>query len=292
LNYKGIKSDVALAATFDHICDCNFPSLCSANHVICVANIGGKRIVLDPTDPIHLSGTSVESIQGHSILIINQTGGEYYKINATAPQENIFNYEIALKAGSSGKSMEGEFSSSYNGISGNFLRREFNDNSKDKINAICKKHYESVFGNQTVSNLNISNSGTPSIKGKLSVNGKIINDGNNRFLFLDFLPRIIENQDRETLLYGTFLGNTQDKKVNLKIQMDEPFKTFSPISYNLSDKGVSLNIQISSPSEYLIECNYEFVIDYVFIDKKNLEIVNQALKTLKKIINEPIILKS
>ena len=49
INYKGIKSDIALAATFDHISDCNFPSLSSANHVITTAYVNNEIILLEKT---------------------------------------------------------------------------------------------------------------------------------------------------------------------------------------------------------------------------------------------------
>ena len=74
--------------------------------------------------------------------------------------------------------------------------------------------------------------------------------------------------------------------------MDEPFKHFSPIEHTFSDKGVSLSYKITAPSDSIIECNYEFILDYIFIDRENLDMVNEILKSFKKITNEPIILKN
>ncbi len=293
LNYKGIKSYIALAATYDHISDCDFPSLSSANHVICIAYIKDKPIILDPTDPIHFPETPVQSIQNRSILIINSNGGEFYKISSFSPQQNLINYEIGLEVNSNGMVMEGEFKVNYEGISGNFLKRALLYTSDDKANTAGKKHYESVFGNQSISDFKINyHNKTIKSEGKILVNGKIFKDGENRFLFIDFLPRIIETEDRETLLEGTHLGSPFNKKVSLKIKMDEPFQTFNSIEHTFSNKGVSLFLKISSPSEYTIECNYEFVFDYIFIEKENLDITNEILTSFKKITNEPIIFKT
>ena len=74
--------------------------------------------------------------------------------------------------------------------------------------------------------------------------------------------------------------------------MDESFETFNPIEYTFSNKGVSLNLKITNSSDSIIECNYEFIIDYFFIDKENLDITNEILKSFKKVINEPVILKN
>ena len=293
LNYKGIKSYIALAATYDHISDCDFPSLSSANHEICVAYLNNKPVLLDPTDPIHIPQTTVESIQEHSIFIIKPDSGEFYKINRLSPQQNVIRYEIALKADSSQKSLEGEFKAVYQGISGNFLRRTFIDLNNDELNKVGNKHYESVFGNQSITDLKINMSrNSVETEGKLSVKGKIFNDADNRYLFIDFLPRIIEQVDRETMLEGIFLGNTIDKKVKLRIVTDKTFEAFSPIEHTFSKKGVSLKLRITNPYDSVIECDYEFILDYIYIEKDNLDIINEALKTFKKITNEPIILKN
>jgi len=292
LNYKGIKSDIALAATYDHISDCDFPSLSSANHVICLAYLKDKTVLLDPTDPIHLAETPVQSLQKRSILIVNSNGGAFYKADSFSPQENLISYNISLEANANKNLMKGFFKVKYNGISGNFLKREYRYVGAAKTLTSGKRHYESVFANQSISDLKISNyNKTFGAEGKLSVNGKIINDGNNGFLFIDFLPRIFESEERETLLEGTRLGSPFKKKINLKIRMDTPFKTFKPVEHTLSDNGVSLYLKISSPSEFIIECNYEFVFDHISIKHENVDITNEILTSFKKILNEPIIFK-
>lgn len=293
LNYKGIKSNVALAATYNHISDCDFPSLGSANHVVCVTYMNGKPIILDPTDPIHIPETPVQSIQERSILIIEPSGGEFYKVNGFPPQQNEINYEIALKAYPDRKLMEGNFKAVYKGISGNYLRREFMDVSSDSKNSNQNEHYESVFGNQSVDDLHIHNHAkTIEVEGLLSVNGKIFDDSDNRFLFIDFLPRLIETEDRETLLEGTHLGSTIYKNVMLKITLDKSFEAFDPVEYNFSNEGISLKMKITNSSDLNIECNYEFFLDHIFIDNENLDIINEIIESFNKISNEPVILKN
>lgn len=290
LNYKGIKSDIALAATYDHISDCDFPSLSSANHVICVAYINDKPIILDPTDPIHFSGTPVQSIQKRSILIINSEGGKYHKLSSFSPQQNLIHYNLELEANSEKMLINGGFTAVYKGISGNFLKRELLYSSSDLTNNVIKKHYETVFGNQAITDFKITNhNNIIETEGLIAINGKIFKDGNSRLLFIDFLPRIIETVERETLLEGTHLGSPFSKIVNVQIKMDQPIQMFNPIEHSISKKGISLALKISSTSEFIIECNYEFVYDYIIIEKENLDTTNEILTSFKEIINEPII---
>ena len=292
LNYKGIKSDIALAATSQHISDCDFPSLSSADHVVCLAYINEKAIVLDPTDPIHYMNTPVESIQERSVLIINNEGGEFYQIPTFLPSQNAINYNITLKENSDKELMQGNFSVNYGGISGNYLKRMQSYAGTKKALSVGIKHYESVFGNQSISDLKINNQ-TKEItsEGSITVNGKIIKDGENRFLFIDFLPRIFESEERETLLDGTHIGSSFHKKINLEIQMDDPIEMFNTIKHSFSENGISLNLEISSSSENKIKCTYDFIFDHIFINQENKVNTNKILTSFKKIINEPIVFR-
>lgn len=292
LNYKGIKSDIALAATSQHISDCDFPSLSSADHVVCLAYIDDNPILLDPTDPIHFMNTPVESIQERSVLIINDKGGEFYKAPTFSASQNVINYNITLKANANDLLMRGEFDVHYGGISGNYLKRMQSYAGTEKAISVGIKHYESVFNNQSVSNLKIKNQSKEiTSEGSITVSGKIIKDGDNRFLFVDFLPRIFESEERETLWEGTRIGSSFHKKINLEIQMDESFQTFNSIQHSFSENGVTLDLEISSPSENVIRYTYDFVFDHIFIDQQNMIGTNKILISFKKIINDPIVFK-
>lgn len=295
LNYKGIKSRIALAATYDHISDCNFPSISSANHAICIAYLNGRPIILDPTDPIHFPEDPVQSIQKRSILIINSNGGEFYEAPGFTPDQNLIRYDIDVEANSEDTVISGVFKAVYNGISGNFLRRPLLYVDSDKALRISKRHYEYVFGNQSINDLRIDSGiermDKMEVDGMLSVKGKLFKDGKNRFLYIDFLPRLMESEDRETLLEGTFIGNPFKKIVSMKIKMNEPIETFKSIEKTFKQKGVNLFIKISNPSEFILKCDYEFTFDYIQIDDENMDATNEVFKSYQKFINEPIIFK-
>ncbi|WP_229724647.1 transglutaminase-like domain-containing protein [Winogradskyella forsetii] len=292
LRYKGIECDLALAATFDHISDCDFPSLSSANHVICVAYINDEKILLDPTDPIHLQGTPVQSLQDRTILIVNSEGGSFYKVNRFKPEQNIINYQLDLKINSDNDIVEGAFQIDYKGISSNYLRRILDIEGQMDFNVFSHRFLEEVLGNQQISNLDYTDSSKGlNFKGDISIKGKTFSDESNRYLFIDFLPRLIDPESRETLIEGTYIGNTFKKILTAKISLNEPIETFETIEHYHKGDGLSLRVMISAISDSVIECQYSFVFDHILTEKENIDTINKILNSFKNIINEPIVLK-
>lgn len=292
LKYKGIKSDIALAATFDHISDCDFPSLSSANHVICIAYLNNKKVLLDPTDFIHRERDPVQSLQDRTIFIINSNGGSFYKTSKFSPKKNEISYTLNLKLNSEKSIIDGFFNINYEGISGNFIKRYHKSENKKDFYNFVKTLYEEVLGNQSITNLKFKEAPNKlSFNGDLSITGKTFNDDKHKYLFIDFLPRIFDTESRETLLEGTYLRNPFHKKTRVKITLDEPIHSFKNIEYIYNGEGVSFILKIIYISELELECNYDFVFDHIFIDKNNIKKTNEILKSFKKIINEPIVLK-
>lgn len=292
LKYKGIDSDIALAATFDHISDCDFPSLSSANHVIAIVYINGETILLDPTDPIHRVGTPVESLQNRSILIVNSNGGSFYKVNGFSPQQNEIYYKLNLNIDKN-DIIKGTFDIDYKGLSSNYLRRIQKDEGEKKFADFAETFYYEIFGNQSISDLTITNEPDKlHLQGDISINGKTFKDDSNKYIFIDFLPRLIETQSRETLIEGTYLNNPYNKKVLVKIKLEEPIEIFTPIEQRYKGEGISLDLTIKAISKLEIECYYDFIFDHIFIEKENISKTNEIMNSFKEIINAPIVLKA
>lgn len=292
LNYKGIKSDIALAATFDHISDCDFPSLSSANHVICVAYLNNTEILLDPTDPIHQQETPVQTLQGRSILIINSKGGKFLEVKQFTPPQNSIKYQMSLKVDSKKMLLSGNFDIKYDGISDNYLQRLSKYETETDFNDYINSFFKETFGNQGISNLTQTNiSNKFNFLGNIEISGKTFNDDDSKYLFLDFAPKLIENENRENLLAGTYIGYPFQKTVVIDITLDESIVPFKLKNYNFNGKGISLNLIIKSISDNKIQMNYDFIFDHIFIDENNISDTNKLLKAFKKIINDPIILK-
>lgn len=292
LNYKGIKSDVALAATFDHTSDCDFPSLSSANHVICIAYIGNKEILLDPTDPIHTQETPVQSLQTRTILVVNAEGGKFLEVKPFSPQQNKISCQMSLKLDSSTMLITGSFDINYAGISDNYLQRAYTYQSGKKFDTYIKSYFEEIFRNQPITNLVTTNTNRKlSFKGDITISGKTFNDGASKYLFPDFLPKLIETESRESLLDGTYIKYPFQKEVKVSIQLDEAIEKFETKKYKYGGEGASLIVKIGFVSDQEVQLTYDFIFDHIFINRNNIDITNDILKSFKKVINEPIIFK-
>jgi hypothetical protein len=188
--------------------------------------------------------------------------------------------------------MSGSFKADYNGISGNFLRWTFYNSDKDEKEKLGHEHFESVFNDETLSNLSFSTSGEIlTTEGQIRIDGKIFKDGDNRLVFLDFLPPLFETENRETLLKGTYIGNPFKKEVKLRISMDEPIEKFSPITRSFSENGIEFNLSIVRESEFMIEYKYEFIFNELFVNEINQETTNSVLNSFNKLANEPIVFR-
>jgi hypothetical protein len=213
-------------------------------------------------------------------------------MKAGSTDDNIIEYLIELQSDSMHMNLEGTFSVSYEGITGNFIKRRFLNHSDRETLTIAKKHYSSVFSDQTISNLMIDNrKGKLVTDAELTVKGKIFDIDDKRLLFIDFLPGILENLDRDQLIEGMYIGNTIGKKVKLRIVLDRSFEAFPAITHLFKENGVELSVEISNPTDRTIICIYKFDMKHITIDKTNLNIINEILKSFKNLINEPIILK-
>ncbi len=291
LNYKGVECNLALAATFNHISDCDFPSLGSANHIVSVAWLDGRPVLLDPTDPIHTQNHPIQSMQGRKILIVSPRGGEFFQVETYPPHNNRVSYDMQLQACSDQSLLSGGFSVQYEGISGNFLKRTFLDLSGERKHRLARQHYTTVFNNQAIPEItHLEDQEWVAARGELSMRGKIFNDRNRQLIFFDFLPRLIESEQRETLLEGTYIGNTMSKHVNVMLTMDRDFEPFDLISHVHEENGVSLSLTISNPSQRVIHVEYEFILDHIYMDEENTDLVNQILNAFKKLSDEPLIL--
>ena len=291
LEYKGIESNVALAATFDHINDCDFPSLSSANHVICVAYLDNSPVLLDPTDPIHVQGTPIQSLQNRKILIINPDGGNFHTVSTFSPEQNKVTYDLNITLNSEENTIDGIFKISYSGISDNYLRRALHYESKADFEIYANNHFEEIFGNQKIKSLKRTDiSNKLNFEGNILIEGKTFDDNSKKYIFIDFLPRLIETESQENLLEGSHLNSNFQKKVTAKITLDKPIQSFDLKKFEYNEKDISLLMEIKFISDLEIEITYDFVFNYFFIKNNNVKEINDVLKYFKKITNEPIIL--
>lgn len=96
LSDAGITSYLALSASSSHHSDMDFPSVSSANHMICVVpNEDGSYTVLDATDDKSSARLPSRHTQGRQILIMKDQP-EYYRIPDVDARQNLEQFTIDL----------------------------------------------------------------------------------------------------------------------------------------------------------------------------------------------------
>ena len=291
LKYKGIDARNAMASSFDYICDTDFPSLSSANHVICVAQAGGKRLLLDPTDYLHRIGDPVQSLQNKTIFITGSDGGEYYRVKPLPPEKNLNEYTFNLKL--SDNTLTGNIHASWNGFSGNTIRNLYKQNPKSEFDKLITKHLENMLGNQHLSNIQTTvDDDMVEITGELTVRGKYYSDNTNKgFLFFDFIPGLFDfDYKTYKIKEETFTGSTIYKKISVIINFDKNINHLTFNNVQINDNLLSLNLSVQKIADSMIQIELQFKYNHVWVDFQTMDQVNRCIETYLKKSNEPVII--
>ncbi len=97
LRRKGVEAYLGITATIIHRNDMNFPSLSSADHMICVVKAGDRWLFLDPTDKLS-DLTSVScGIQGRKVFVIGYQRGVYLTVPMEPSSGNADSFYFDLK---------------------------------------------------------------------------------------------------------------------------------------------------------------------------------------------------
>jgi len=96
LRSKGVEAYLGITATIIHRNDMNFPSLSSADHMICVVKTGDKWLFLDPTDKLSDLGRVSCGIQGRSVFVIGYQRGVYLTVPMEPSSRNADSFYFDL----------------------------------------------------------------------------------------------------------------------------------------------------------------------------------------------------
>ncbi len=291
LRYKGIDARVALASAFNHISDTDFPSLSSSNHEICVVYRNNLPVLLDPTDALHNPGQPVQSLQGRTIFVIGENGGEYLHIDPLNPEENHTDCNIDLKL--TDNTLAGKFRIERNGFSGYYLRNLVMTSTKKDFDNSITEYLESIFGNQTVKNLRtIAGDDKMIITGELVVKGKYYLDSQSSgYLFIDFIPGLFDLDSRTyKIKEETYIGATIDKNISLTVDLGASIGKFAYSGVSMQDNNYTFNISADKLSESVLKVRYDFRYNSVWINREHMNRVNQLIETYLQKTNEPLII--
>jgi hypothetical protein len=289
LRYKGINAYMALASTFDHLCDGNFPSLCSFDHMICVIDPCKHPVFLDPTDPLHIIGNPIESLQNRTIFIIDSEHAGFIKVPELELEQNRSNCRIELTL--INKELIGNFHYTLEGFSGNSIRMMHYIYLPGEFDKKMIEYLKSQFNNHAVSNVKTAfTDKAVEICGDLLIRNLYYSEQNNGYLFLDFLPYLFDNYPRNAaILAERYLGSVINKQVEVQIDFNRPVShiQFPEIVKTGNDFSYQTNNTVTSASRVIFSSHFTY--NQIWIDNNHIESLNAIIDTYKKNSNEPAI---
>jgi len=290
LKYKGFDANLALAATVDYFCDFDFPTLASANHLICTVKSDSGLILLDPTDISHMIGQPVQSLQGKTIFVTGPTEPYYYRVPVLSPGENNFNINLNLTNHSN--SLEGNFRIIMSGYIGNVFKWTALRQGSSDLRILFEKELKEIFQNQSIDGISwIFQGDSLEIRGRIKYSNRYYMANNIGYLYMDFIPQIFsdnfhKHKIREEILLGTTVNKNLSMVVNFndtihKMEYNPLFEKRDPCLFDFTVDRISGNS---------ICIRYSFEFNKIRIEAGDFENVNTLIDEFNRKSHETIVL--
>jgi hypothetical protein len=290
LRYKGYNANLAICATLMHFCDFTFPSLVSGDHVICTIKTDSLYILLDPTDVNHIIGQPVQSLQGNTIFITGKNGPLYYKVPILESANNQF--KINLNLTFQNNCLDGDFKVLLSGYTGNDLKWAVINQSQNDVHQLFKSQLQEIFHNTSVDDFwwNIE-SDTVIIQGKLKYYNKCYLSGKQGYLYLDFLPDILQKDlSAAKVSEKILIGYTMQKTFHMVINFRDAIMNADYLPFKEISDSYDYELDVCRLNNKSLSVNYYFDYNKIWIDKNDSENLNNLIKRINNKSHETIIL--
>ncbi|HBH05964.1 MAG TPA: hypothetical protein DDX92_05125 [Flavobacteriales bacterium] len=288
LKVNGIDSYLALSSTISHLYDLDFPSLSSANHLICVVVKNDSVIVLDATEDDCVYGNPSTQIQGRNIYVINDTGGFIYNVPQLTSTENSSLIEIQI-AQQSDKSFKGSFKAQFNGIGAVEMKRITRKYSFHDAKNIVEKYLVSRSKNVSYQLINAQNDRTVKLEGEVYVEPNAsMNARNNLYIDLGLLLNPFELEFTETRAGNYTTYQTLNSKYIYTFKLAEDITALTVPSIEKFCQFGSFSLEGRKVSNREFELTYNYRLDQMIFtpeERNSLsEFNSEVLKTLDKYV--------
>jgi hypothetical protein len=288
LAHFDINAHLALSSSISHPFDLDFPSISSANHVVCAILTNNKWTILDATDNTCYFGNPSTHIQGRNIYIIGENEGILHHIKPIPPANNQAVCSLKIKI--SDEKINGSLSYSLLGISASKLLYKSDRYSHQQLIEQYTSSLEASIKGMEIENLTIEiNRDNATIEGNFNLSDKLLNNyKEKKLLSLSFLPyphayskSIDKNEELE--MYQTSLN-----LYSVALEFDNPVQLTSPkeISAEFDEMKYSFTIHRPSPSNIQIE--YKLELDKMTIDENCRLDFNNLNQTIIKTLSETL----
>lgn len=278
LNYKGIEAWPALTNIGNTDMSFDFPSLSSANHLVCAVKRNDSWLILDATDDFHQIGDPLLALQGRKLFIV--TGNSFalydYPISESGNNQSVTSVFLELKE----TTISGTFETVYYGLSGYFFKFLKNYYSQRDFNFFLKEYMNSNSEEIKFTGLEVlEENKTVILKGNVEVDGSVINRIEDKtYVLLSFLPFPIPKLiNRKEVQNDLFLENTINAVLDIKIDLKQPIHNilFNPLDFER--ENTKFQMSASGKGSNILRINYVFSINDINVNQKNIDDINQML---------------
>ena len=268
LQSVNIPSYMALSSTRGHRYDLNFPSISSANHVICLAQFEGQDYYLDATDNACPLGLPSQHIQDRQIFICSDTGS-FNAIPLIEATTNLDKLDIVLTE--KNEDFFGTLTETKFGMAASesiSIRKNFSNNKFDFINKKILKNKYPTFHTDSIRYHSSNTDLYPKIEYRATcspqadITSKI---GKNYYLNLDFLPKndffaILKAEWNDTILY---IPHSFKNEYLIKLAFENNVEMITPKKIKVEEsKNLWFSFECSQSNansfliHYIYYCNY------------------------------------
>lgn len=290
LVYKGIDARMALASSLSHRFNLDFPTIASANHVVCVIKVDNEWIELDATDKhCKYLNPSVHT-QGRNIFILGEQDNYYHKIKKIPYTENLDSTYSNLRLENG--ILKGSLSSYKNGLASNsyYAIKEYYNTSKfeDWINKKIKEEYISF----NINNIKYEvNSNTTSIDFFINQKNSTITTIKTKYYlpitnlipFPHQFPKKLK-PDEKLITYETIF-----KKGCIILNFNEDVKLNNNPETHFFDQQLRFDFNTKIIDSKTIELNYTLIIDEVELKDSLVISYNNLNDAISEILNKSIV---
>lgn len=290
LRYKGYNANLALASTLTHLCDFDFPSLSSGNHLICTVKTDTALLLLDGTDTNHRLGEVVESLQGRTILVTDKEAPYYYKVPVVPSNKN--RYIINLDLQSINNNLVGSFNVVLSGFIDAEIRHFVKNDTEKLIQKLLDYRMEELFQNKLIDSVTsyVYNDSIV-IKGLIRYPNKLLSTGDITYLFLDNIPNLFPNVFHKIKLEDkALLSSTIEKILSMKVNFNTPIKSIDFKPFEVKNDLFSFNIDATSPNDSSVLVNYSFDYNKIWIESSDFKSINTLIDNFNKKCHEAVTL--
>lgn len=283
----GYDAQLALSATIGHTFDLDFPSLSSANHVICVLKFNGEWLYMDATEREGFFGYPSRQIQGRNIFIVDDIEGELHLVPKVKATENKVSHQLGLTK--NGNALTGTAEYNYHGLSQIDLRSWIKQVGSNRLEIGLESYLENQSSNLNFTNVELSNK-----EDICRINAEIYSERNftnirkKYYLSLAFLPFPHGQEgyakDTEVNFYKT---EYQQFTVLLKLDAPVQVQNFEPVS--IKAEGMSFEFNVIQKERDQIEINYKYVNELLFLNNEAMNAFREINILIKETLRKSII---